>query len=225
MNSVAEVLPLLQMLVDGFGKHFGANVEFVVHDYSKDFDSTIVAIANGNVTGREVNRGGTLVGLKMLQGLEKEEGRFNYFTQTHDGRFLRSSTLYLKNDAGKVIGSVCVNVDVTKMIDASNFLKDFIGLEEENARAETIVFNKVEDLLVAMIQDSINYVGTPVALMSKQQKIDGIKYLADRGAMRIKNAGDEIAKYYDISKYTIYNYLNEASNTLDSESVKEDIKC
>jgi len=224
MNSVTEVLPLLQTLIDGLGKHFGTNVEFVIHDYSKDFDSTIVAIANGNVTGREVNRGGTLVGLKMLQGLDKEEGRFNYFTQTHDGRFLRSSTLYLKNDADKVIGSVCVNIDVTKMLDASNFLKDFIGLEE-NARAETVVFNKVEDLLVAMIQDSINYIGTPVALMSKQQKIDGIKYLADKGALRIKNAGDEIAKYYDISKYTIYNYLNEASTTRDSESAKEDVKC
>lgn len=212
MNSVTEVLPILKTIIEGFGRHFGENVEFVIHDYSKDFNSTIVAIANGNVTGREVNQGGTIVGLKMLQGLEKSEGRFNYFTQTYDGRFLRSSTIYLKNDNGEVIGAICVNIDITKMVNADNFLKEFIGMEADNTKTETIVFNKVEDLLISMIQDSIAFVGTPVALMTKQQKIDGINYLAQRGALRIKNAGEEIAKYYDISKYTIYNYLNESSN-------------
>ena len=209
MKSVKEILPFLTALADGLGRHFGENCEFVIHDYSRDFDSTIVAISNGSVTGRNIDKGGTIVGLRMLQGLEKSDGRFNYFTQTYDGRFLRSSTIYIKDDDEKVIGALCVNLDITQMVSANNYLKEFIGMEPENAKTETIVFNNVEDLLISMIQDSIAHVGTPVALMTKQQKIDGINYLSRRGALRIKNANNVIAKYYDISKYTIYNYLNE----------------
>lgn len=209
MKSVKEILPFLTALADGLGRHFGENCEFVIHDYSRDFDSTIVAISNGSVTGRNIDKGGTIVGLRMLQGLEKSDGRFNYFTQTYDGRFLRSSTIYIKDDDDKVIGALCVNLDITQMVSANNYLKEFIGMEPENAKTETIVFNNVEDLLISMIQDSIAHVGTPVALMTKQQKIDGINYLSRRGALRIKNANNVIAKYYDISKYTIYNYLNE----------------
>lgn len=209
MKSVKEILPFLTALADGLGRHFGENCEFVIHDYSRDFDSTIVAISNGSVTGRNIDKGGTIVGLRMLQGLEKSDGRFNYFTQTYDGRFLRSSTIYIKDDDENVIGALCVNLDITQMVSANNYLKEFIGMEPENAKTETIVFNNVEDLLISMIQDSIAHVGTPVALMTKQQKIDGINYLSRRGALRIKNANNVIAKYYDISKYTIYNYLNE----------------
>ena len=217
MNSVEEHLPVLKSIIEGFGKHFGDNVEFVIHDYAKDFDSTIVAISNGNVTGRSVGQSGTSIGLKMLQGLEKSDGRFNYFTQTHDGRFLRSSTIYLKNEEGKVIGAVCVNIDITTIVNADNVLKGLIGMEQEETKTETIVFNKVEDLLISMIHESIAYIGTPVALMTKQQKINGINYLARCGALRIKNAGEEIAKHYDISKYTIYNYLNKANEDNSKE--------
>lgn len=216
MKSVSEVLPLLTTIADGLGKHFGSNCEFVIHDYSRDFESTIVAITNGNVTGRTINQGGTIVGLSVLQGMEKNDGKFNYFRQTFDGRYIRSSTIYLKNDEGDIVGAFGINLDITDLVRANNFLKDFTRMEEEEKKTETVLFNHVNDLLISMINDSIAYVGTPVAHMTKQQKIDGINYLASRGAMHIKNAGEEIAKYYDISKFTIYNYLNNGGENKEN---------
>lgn len=201
-------MPLLTTLIEGLGKHFGTNCEFVLHDYSKDFESTIVAISNGNVTGRHVNEGGTTIGLSVIQGMEKSDGKFNYFRQTYDGRYIRSSTIYIKDDDGNVIGAFGINLDITSLVQANNFLKELVDVEPQAKKTETTLFNHVDDLLVSMINDSIAYVGTPVANMTKQQKVDGINYLASRGALRIKNAGDEIAKYYDISRFTIYNYIN-----------------
>ena len=75
---------------------------------------------------------------------------------------------------------------------------------------EPLFFENVEDLLVAMIADSISHVGVPVAHMSREQKVEGITYLNRRGAFKIKNAASVAAKYYDISRYTLYNYLSEA---------------
>ena len=216
MKSIEEALPLLTALIEGMAKHFGDNCEFVVHDYSKEFSSTIVAISNGEVTGRSVGKGGTGVGLRVLQGNEEEDGKYNYVSQTQDGRLLRSSTIYLKDDDGKVIGSLCVNFDITDMISARNFMDRFIGLNQPGAQVETVVYQNVEDLLVAMITDSINYIGVPAALMTREQKIEGIRYLNRRGAFKIKNAANVVARYYDISRYTIYNYINDGESKAET---------
>ena len=45
--------------------------------------------------------------------------------------------------------------------------------------------------------------------MSKEDKIKGLKYLDSKGAFLIKKAGDRVTKFYDISKYTLYNYLEQ----------------
>ncbi len=200
---------MLTDIIEGMGKQFGESCEFVVHDYSKDFDSSIVAICNGELTGRRVGMGGTDIGLRVLQALDEPEGRFNYITQTPDGRFLRSSTIYIKDDNQKPIGSLCINLDITEMITAQSYLQKFINMPQEpNPQVEAVIFDNIEDMLIAMIQDSINYVGVPVAKMTREQKVAGIQYLNKRGAMRIKNASNIIAQYYDVSKYTIYNYIN-----------------
>ena len=218
MKSIDEILPLLTCLTEGMAKHFGDNCEFVVHDYSKDFSSTIVAIANGEVTGRSVGKGGSKIGLRIMQGKEEEDGKYNYVSQTQDGRFLRSSTIYLKGEDGTVLGSLCINFDITDMISSRNFLDRFINLGQANPQqnqVETVIFENVEDLLVAMITDSISFIGVPVALMTREQKVEGINYLNRRGAFKIKNAANVVAKYYDISRYTIYNYINDAESKAD----------
>jgi predicted transcriptional regulator YheO len=215
MKTVEGLLPVLKDLMEGLGKHFGDKCEFVLHDYSKDFSSTIVAITNGEVTGRNVGDGGTDIGLRVMQGVEAEDGRYNYVSQTQDGRYLRSSTVYLKNDEGKVIGTLCMNYDITELIQARNHLDKFVNIgKEETPGVEAKVFKNVDDLLISIINDSINHVGVPVALMSREQKVEGISYINQRGGFKIKNAGNTVARYYDVSKYTIYNYLNEKSGQL-----------
>lgn len=214
LKEISEVLPALEMLIQGLGKHFGESVEFVVHDYKKDFSKTIVAIVNGNVTKRKVGDSGTSIGLKIMRGEEAEDGKFGYISQTKDGRYLKSSTIYVKDDQGKILGSVCVNCDITDAMIARNFLNGYVGAEEN---VEATIYNSVDDLLISLINESIHYVGTPVALMNREQKIEGIRYLNNKGAFKIKNASVIVSKYYDVSRYTIYNYINDGQSLNDSE--------
>lgn len=211
MKEINEILPILDLLIKGLGKHFGESVEFVVHDYKKDFSKTIVAISNGNVTKREVGDSGTSIGLKIMQGKQADDGKFGYISQTKDGRYLKSSTIYIKDDDGKMLGSVCVNCDITDAMVARNFINSYVGAGNE-AAVEATVYDNVDDLLIFLINESISHVGTPVAMMSREQKIEGIRYLNDRGAFKIKNASTIISKYYDVSRYTIYNYINDSQN-------------
>lgn len=217
MKNISEMLPVLDTLIKGLGKHFGESVEFVVHDYKKDFSRTIIAISNGHVTRREIGDSGTSIGLKIMQGEQADDGKFGYISQTKDGRYLKSSTIYMKDEEDKMIGSVCVNCDITDAMVARNFLNSYVGAGNE-AAVETTVYNNVDDLLISLINESITYVGTPVALMNREQKIEGIRYLNNKGAFKIKNANITIAKYYDVSRYTVYNYINDSQNVDENDN-------
>lgn len=215
MKSIEEALPLLESLIKGMAKHFGEKVEFVVHDYSKEYARSIVAIENGQVTGRSIGKGGTDIGLRIVQGEHSNDGRYCYTTQTVDGRQLRSSTIYLKDDDGKLLGSVCINNDITDLVNMRNCFNQFITESlgsEVHQSGETVVYHDVDDMLYSMIKESLEKIGTPVALMTREQKIEGIRYLNHRGVFSIKNAANIVARYYDVSKYTIYNYLNDSED-------------
>ena len=43
--------------------------------------------------------------------------------------------------------------------------------------------------------------------MTKDEKIKAIRFLNDAGAFLITKSGDKVAKYFGISKYTLYSYV------------------
>lgn len=215
MESIEEILPVLKVILKGLGKHFGDKYEFVVHDYLRDFSSSIVAIENGKLTGRHVGDSGTKLGLRIYQGVESEDGEFHHTIQAGNGRRFNSSTVYLKNDAGEVIGSLCINFDVSELLAARNALDGLIGVEQQSVqREENAVIGNIEDMLNEMIKESLEVVGTPVASMTRAQKMEGIQYLNRKGAFKIKNAANIVAQCYDISRYTVYNYINNGEQSI-----------
>ena len=97
-------LDLLSRLAKGIAKEFGSKCEVVVHDLeSKDPNSTIVAIENGEVSGRKLGDGPSNVVLKALNSdPEQLHDKLAYLTKTEDGKVLRSSTIFYRNEAGKL---------------------------------------------------------------------------------------------------------------------------
>ena len=90
---------LITDILDILEGHFGKNVEFVVHDLSLDYEHTIVDIRNGEVTGRKVGGTGDLLGLRALRYNGSNEGNcFNTLTYAENGKILRSSTLFFRNE-------------------------------------------------------------------------------------------------------------------------------
>ena len=73
LKSIKDELSLFQKLLKGIAAQFGTQCEVVLHDYSEDYNHTIIAIENGAVTGRKVGDCGTNLGLEILRGLAKEE--------------------------------------------------------------------------------------------------------------------------------------------------------
>lgn len=213
-----EELEFLTSLIKGMAKHFGEHCETVLLDvsnYEEYGSGLIIAIENGHITGRKVGDTGTNLGLEILRGTDNEGDKHNYMTQTKDGRMLRSTTMYIRNSEGLPIGCICINLDITDLVMAENTIKDFARKNDTKTDVKEVFVNNVNDVLDIIIQEALDHVGKPVAKMNKEDKKKGIKYLDRKGALLIKKSGDQICSNFNMSKYTLYNYLDEMKREED----------
>ena len=207
----ASTLQFLFQLAKGISRQFGPNCEVVVHDLdSNDPNSSIVAIENGHVTGRKVGDGPSHVVLEALRsGRENLTDHLSYLARTKDGKILKSSTIYVRDDDGEAIGIFAINYDITLMLAMEENLKQFTATDQDQREPERISRN-VGDLLDELIEQSVKIVGKPVALMTKEDKVKAIQFLNETGAFLITKSGDKVCKFFGISKYTLYSYIDEA---------------
>lgn len=207
----ASTLQFLFQLAKGVARQFGPNCEVVVHDLdSNDPNSSIVAIENGHVTGRKVGDGPSHVVLEALRsGRENLTDHLSYLTRTKDGKILKSSTIYVRDDDGEAIGIFAINYDITLMLAMEENLKQFTATDQDQREPERISRN-VGDLLDELIEQSVKIVGKPVALMTKEDKVKAIQFLNETGAFLITKSGDKVCRFFGISKYTLYSYIDEA---------------
>ena len=211
--TIKEQTPFLKQLAKGLAAQFGSKCEVAVHDLTSGPESTIIAIENGHVTGRRIGDGASRIVMKVLQGLNAAEDNTGYLTRTQDGRLLRSSSIYMKDENGRPIALISINYDFTEINLANSILNQFMGVQGDNSAENGIdtIFSNVGNMLDRLIEESAVYVGKPVALMNKEDKVKAIRYLDEKGAFLIKKSGDKAAQYFDISKYTLYNYLDYKS--------------
>ncbi len=207
--SNTDQIEFLKRVAKGIAALFGENCEVTVHDLKKGYEKSIVAIENGHVTGRHVGDGSSEVVLHALKERDhsKVEDDYNYLARTKNGRILKSSTIFVRDKKGAIVSLFGINYDITDMVMAKNALEAAINTHDAKKGAAAAITSNVNDLLDQLITEADEHVGKPIAMMTKEDKIKAIQFLNDSGAFLVKKAGDKISKHYDISKYTLYNYM------------------
>lgn len=205
MNRLEDESKLFNQLLTLISNQFGANCEVVLHDLTQNYDHTIVDIRNGHVTNRTVGGCGSNLGLEVLNGSVVDGDRFNYVTTTPDGKILRSSSIYLKNDDGEVIGSICVNLDITETMQLEGFLRRHNHFEPAQ---EEFFAQDVNHLLDYLLQQAQALVGKPPKEMNRDERAVFLNYLDQKGAFQISKSSVKICEILGISKYTLYNDLD-----------------
>lgn len=217
------ILEYTAALVPALARALGNGHEVVLHDLRR-LPSSIVAI-EGDVTGRPVGGPITDLALRHLRSGHVDH-LFHYRTVLADGRTIRSSTLFLKDSAGVPVGCLCINSDLTHWLQAERVLRAFVGEEQpsmppnpaERPAADSnqeMFVSTVDELAATMIRAAIEAVGVPVELMQKQHKLAAVRELDARGLFLIRDAVDIAARALGVTRYTIYNYLNQIRSSDD----------
>lgn len=225
MQTIEQMLPLLTHIMKLISNTFGEGCEVVLHDWSKGYEQSIIAIENGHVTNRKVGDCGSNLGLEVMRGTIKDGDRFNYVTKTSMGKTLKSSTTYLTNDAGQTLGALCVNLDITNYVPFYHSLTSLIGndvITSSDTTAESIEFhaNDVSQLTDFLLAKGMEQVNKPVEEMTREDKMKVIQYLDKKGAFLITKSGEKVCQFLDISKFTLYNYLDAVRADNGSEKDK-----
>lgn len=207
-----EVKPIFERfipMVKGVAETFGTNCEVVLHDFSLKPNS-IIAIENGHVTGRGIGSPMTEASLQKVSKGDTEHDIFNYTGKSAEGRVLKSSTMFIRDDDGEAIGCFCINFDMTELVVAKNVIEEIMKTDQGSKdKSDSESGNKINDVLTDIVLNTIEEAGKPVAYLSKEEKVEIVKKLDGQGAFLIKGAIDYVAKVLCVSRYTIYNYLDE----------------
>jgi predicted transcriptional regulator YheO len=216
-------------MVPALAQAIGPNCEVILHDLAR-LPNSIVAIG-GNLTGRAVGGPITDFGLEQIRQSGDGADIVGYAAQTRDGRRLRSSTMFVRDVDGKVVGCLCVNMDVTGLLEISEAARHLAavaaahspagtgdqGARPPAAKRETFPLT-VEELAVRAVKEATEAVGVPVALMRKDHKREVVRMLDEHGLFLIRDGVEYVAAALSISRYTIYNYLAEINGEAAGQS-------
>ena len=190
-------LDLLKQIAHGLAQQFSDSCEIVIHDVRHGIENTILYIENGHVTDRKSGDSASNVVLEAIKADPSTlQDQYAYLTKTNDGRLLKSSTFYIKDESGTLAYIFSINYDITALAAADQFLQSFIQTQNP------------AELLDTLIEQAISNIGKPAALMTKDEKIKVVQYLNDAGAFLITKSGDKVASILGISKFTLYNYMD-----------------
>ncbi|HHY59641.1 MAG TPA: transcriptional regulator [Clostridia bacterium] len=206
-------LEALFPIADGIAQTFGKNAEVVVHDLRQP-EKSLIYMA-GNITGRKLGAPITNLVLETLKkNGDQAPNLIGYQTTTKDGKILKSSTIFIRDDDGKIIGCLCINLDITELITCQKILEYYTRTEKPNEpTTQEEFFNDVNDAMAGIVQGVLADYPVPVQLMEKDDKLIIVKKLDEKGVFLVRGAVEYVANVLGVSRYTVYNYLDEVRST------------
>lgn len=210
-----HTLDFLKQLAHGLAIQFGSSCEIAIHDLkTKDLERSIVYIENGHVSNRQTGDGPSGIVLETLQSDPSAiHDKLSYLTKTEDGRILKSSTFYIRDNDGSISYIFSLNYDITAFTAASTAIQSLIATKDNlpdlTGDSPRQITHNVNELLDLLIEQAVAKVGKPVAMMNKDDKVAVVQYLDHAGAFLITKSGDKVSSYLGISKFTLYSYMGK----------------
>lgn len=210
MQSILDrYIPIAELIV----KTFGDDVEVVLHDLRHPQNS-VIYVANGRVTGRTVGESFQHLISKALDSTDSDDSILANYYFEQNGRKIRSSSLFIRDDAGELIGALCINIDTTRAFAQAKWLESLVpGLQlsinhaDRNPHHESS--GQTEDILQtvnALIDRILEENPNP---KNREERLELIRFMETRGVFLVKGAMDRVAEKLKMSKVTLYADLDE----------------
>jgi len=204
---LAPFLPVVRGLAD----MFGPDCEVVLHDLG-EMPRSIVAIENGHVSGRRLGDVPTDLMLRTLRRSQNGGGGPRVYLTSSRGRRLRCLSVTLRDAGGQAFGLLGVNLDVSAFSQAQRSLAALTASPADDAggaETEEVFAGDIREVVAAMIARALAETGKSPAQMTREEKMDVVKHLEERGAFLVKRAAEQVADALDLSRFTIFAYLKE----------------
>lgn len=112
---------------------------------------------------------------KHGENIEPSKDSIQFFdTRLKDHLFKCSATL-IADAHGEIVGSVCLNYDISDLLPAHNAIQSFVQYPaaepaEQTQNEHPLLTKNVDDILQYYIQQAEAMAGKPMSLMSREEK-------------------------------------------------------
>lgn len=221
-----QILNSYCSLVNGLAEYLGSGYEIVLHSLD-NFEHSVICIVNGEHTGRAVGAPITNKALDMLKKFH-ETGLSNetYFSTNSRGEPLKSTTIAIKGENGRIIGLLCMNYYMNTSF--REFINNFIPSDAPNIESPSVTetfASNVDDMISSSLEHAKRQIYHDPTISSSNKNKAIIYLLYDKGIFQIKDSVPKVADLLGISKNTVYlhlrNYSGAQSNGYPPAGISE----
>jgi len=200
-----DLLDSLSRTAEAIALMFGKSCETVIHDFSRP-ECPIVAIYNGQVSGRDIGSTQSIYGDEITNYGKKELKRgldyLNHHVVTKKGKQIKSTTINFVGEGYHY--ALGINFECTALSAMESILKDILQTESDLNQA-MLADQTLEDRM----DYCLSMVDKPIEKMNKADRIKVVALLKENNVFNLQRAIPFVAKKLQVSRFTIYNYLNE----------------
>jgi len=214
------ILRNISTISAGIARQFGEYCEVVVHSL-EDIEKSIIAIENGQVTGRSVGGPMTDFALSILEKCDEgaEEVYGPYYTTTESGHAMKSTTTIIKNAENQPIGFLCMNFDTSAPFDS--LMESLLPAVKGGQMVSEHFPLTAKDLVDTSYSEICEEINRRTGISPTQKNKMVVEELYKRGIFHIKNGIDIVAEKLGISRYTVYNYIREVKTSLGENDIEK----
>ena len=196
------LLEQILQIAQGLGETFAPFCEVVVHDLTHP-EHAILSIHN-NLSGRAIGDPATQLGLARISDPQFPQIIANYINQFPDGRQAKSTSIGIRDNNGRFIAALCLNVDLTVFRGLQNVLNQFGSVDTKIAVRELLDPSGSEVIRQRIDQFSARRATTPSALNAKDRR-KLVRELKDSGCLEVRRGMEIVAQHLGVSRATVYN--------------------
>jgi len=200
------LLASCEALAHGLAELFGPQCEVVLHSL-EDLRHSVVCIVNGHITGRAPGSPITDLALNMLREIRSGGGLHQtYFNTAKNGHLLKSATIAIRNGQDRVIGLLCINLDLDAPL--RQYASALVPPREQGpAPARENYASTVADLLEDTVDAVVQEVETDPAIPASQRNKRIVTALFDKGVFEIKDAIHYVTAKLKVTRHTVYMHI------------------
>ena len=108
-------------------------------------------------------------------------------------------------------------MDVTEWLQAAQLLSSYVG-KNTPARDGELYLRTLDELMDYYLEQVEQIAGKSAADMDKAEKLEALDYLEQKGVLHMSKANIRLCEFFNFSKFTLYNYLDEIRNQREKSS-------
>lgn len=131
-----------------------------------------------------------------------------YFKTNWDGRRLKSTTATIRDEGGKPVGLLCINMDISFLDQCQKTISLFTGGGLGGELPEALFQDDWREKISIYVQQYLNEHNLTPVTLTKAHRQKLIENLYNDGAFKAKKAADYVASVLGVSRATVYNHLS-----------------